>query len=330
VHVTAINVLLEADRVHFFSDGGHFAGTQLCHLGGKVFPLPAYDAAMAYSGPSAAAPTLLAEIERSDAASLANLLNRLPGLVAAANRKAAVGRQPFSAVVAGVHGGIACGLAVEEGDTHHFLAPGSFIRSLPSDVAFVLTNLEASGLAMMEDQRRHGVVAGFCQHSVVGHDAFHSRILRRWPDIASGAGSTVQAKIGDLEVDTINFAGSSVTGAVSGATSITVPNTAGFPVIFSAFCNWTYRGDTTNSAGTVTLLIRRQSDSKLIATNTTGRAGLSALVGPFGFSIGGIDDDAPAGNVVYTLSATGAGSGGPPPGQVNVSGARLTGVYAKK
>lgn len=327
--MTAINVLLETDRVHFFSDGGHFAGHNqvLCQFGNKVMPLPLYNAAMTYSGPSAGAPALLAEIEGSAAPTLADLLSRLPVLVAAANRKAAVGRQAFSAIVAGVEGGMACGVAIEEGGAQHLLAPGSFVRSLASDVPFDPSDPEASGLAMMEDQRRQGVVAGWCQHSVVRHNSFQSRILRRWSDTLAAARPTVQAKIGTLQVNTINFADSSVTGAVQGSDSVSVPNAGGYPVILSASLLYTYKGSGTTSGLKVTGTIVR-SDSKVIVQRAVERTG-PGTSGPHGFSFGGLDSDAPT-SATYTFVASLAGYGDPPIGSGTISNKLITGLYTKK
>lgn len=329
--MTAVNLLLEADQVHFFSDGGHYGDGQVCHLGGKVLPLPAYNAAMAYSGPSAGALALLVEIERSNVPTLAALLNRLPRLVAGANRKAGVGRHPFSAIVAGVERGLACGIAIEEGGTHHFLMPGSFLQSLITDVAFDPRDLVGSGLAMMEDQRRHGIVAGWCQHSVISRDAFHSRILRRWPAALGGGRATAQAKIGTLQVNTINVADAAVTGVVTGTTAVTVPNAAGYPIILTGSCQYSYKIPGSTNGVIVAGTITRTSDGKVIAERSIGHA--APPVGTFGavgFSMGGLDGDAPSASVAYSFSVVLTGYGDPPGGSGSVSNLIFSGLYTKK
>lgn len=329
--MTAINVLVGTDRVHFFSDGGHFADNRLCHLGGKILHLPAYDAALAYSGPSVGALALLAEIERSPAPTLAALLNRLPGLVDVAHRKAGIGQHPFSAIVAGVERGLACGVAIEEGGAHHFLMPGSFIRSLATDVAFDPQDLVGSGLAMMEDQRRHGVVAGWCQRSVVGRDAFHSQILRRWPATLAGGAETTQAKIGTLQVNTINFADTSVTGVVTGTTTVNVPNAAGYPVILTGSCQYSYKIPGSTNGVIVAGTITRTSDGKVIAERSVGHAAPpTGSFGAVGFSMGGLDGDAPSGSVAYAFSVSLVGFGDPPGGSGSVSSHIFSGLYTKK
>lgn len=175
--MTALNVLLAADEVHFFTDGGNYDRDTLefLHLGSKLCYLPQYDAVLAWSGPSALGSTLLPTVERSGCEGLWGLCAVLPDLV----RGLGV-LDRHSVVLAGV-AGLAIGVAVEEDGREASLRPGSYVVSLPSDAGFDPDDVRGSGLAMVRSQRMTGLVHGFCLHTVVGADRCSSEVLERWP-----------------------------------------------------------------------------------------------------------------------------------------------------
>lgn len=108
-------------------------------------------------------------------------------------------------------GGVALGVTVEERGVVSHLLSGSFVRSLQTDVQFEPNDIASRGLTMIEDQRRHGIVAGFCEHSRVRQGEFRSQTQRRWgEDHTEIVRTTVQAKIGTLQVNTIHIAGTRI------------------------------------------------------------------------------------------------------------------------
>jgi hypothetical protein len=71
-------------------------------------------------------------------------------------------------------------VAAEEGLRYSLLGPGNFVKSLPSAVEFDMRDVRGSGLAMVRDQRRTGVVHGFCVHTVLTESSFCAEIAERW------------------------------------------------------------------------------------------------------------------------------------------------------
>jgi hypothetical protein len=177
--MTAINLYLAPDAAHFFTDAGNYdAGTlELRHLGGKLFPLPQFDAALAWSGPSALIASLIPAIERANAESLPDLLLRLPEAVSELRCPV-----PFSVLLAGVAGDAAIGIAVQEGERSTMLAAGDSVKSIPSAIRFDPLDVVGSGLAMMRDQRFSGVVHGYCLLTVIRAGSLVSQVIERWDE----------------------------------------------------------------------------------------------------------------------------------------------------
>jgi hypothetical protein len=173
-----MNILLLDRAVHIFTDGGHYEdGTlELRYLGGKVHYLPAQGAALAWSGPSALGPALVLATERYGARDLPGLLSAVPSLA-----EGCAGGEAYSVIVAGVLGGAALAVAAEEGGRSQLLGPGHFVKSIPSLIDFDAADVRGSGLAMVRDQRRSGVVHGFCVWTVVEEDSLRSEVVERWP-----------------------------------------------------------------------------------------------------------------------------------------------------
>jgi hypothetical protein len=177
--MTAINLYLTPDAVHFFTDGGNYdAGTlELRHLGGKMFPMPQFDAALAWSGPSDLIAPLIPAIERAGAHSLSDLLSRLSDIVSGLRCHAR-----FSVLVAGAEYGVSQGVAIQEGGRVSRLSAGDSVKSLPSQCRFDQGDIAASGLAIMQDQRSSGVVHGFCLHTEIRAGHLASTVLQRWSE----------------------------------------------------------------------------------------------------------------------------------------------------
>jgi hypothetical protein len=172
--MTAINVFIAADAAHIFTDGGNYdAGSlEFRHLGGKLFHLPQYGAALAWSGPSSLGPKLVPAIGGSGASGLTALCSILPPIVASIGRD-----DPHSVIIAGA----GVGMTVEEGGRASFLTVGGYLKTIPSAMRFDKADIRGSGLAMMCDQRSSGVVHGFCLYTRVSRDRMISEVIERWP-----------------------------------------------------------------------------------------------------------------------------------------------------
>lgn len=328
--MTAINVVLLPGVAHVFADGGHYDGKVLRRIGSKVYALPRLNAVLAWSGPSFDADCVLNAIARCRAASLPDLIDRLPAAVALMGWQ-----HPFSAIVVGVYMREAMGVAVEEGGRVNNLSASSVIRTLSSPVKFDPTDIVGSGIAMMEDQRaRHGVAAGFIEHIEIG-ERITARALRHWPDlVAGGAGLTHAVKIGDLEVDTINFKPQSVTGAVtrSGNGSITIPNASSFPVTLTALVNYAYYGNGSSNGARCTMSIVRTRGSVTLAdvSGPNHSGSTSGVQVPGTLSAVAIDSDA-APSDVYTFTAAQETTGsGPGAFGIIITSSSCNGFYTKK
>ena len=171
--MTALNVYIAPDAAHIFTDGGNYdGGLALHHLGGKLFHLPQFGAALAWSGPADLGPALIPAVEGWGASSLSALCSHLPAIVASLGLS-----KPHSVIVAGVGKGV----AIEEGGRSAHLSAGDSVKSIPSAVPFDPTDIAASGLAIMRDQRSSGVVHGFCLHTEIRADSLRSEVIERWP-----------------------------------------------------------------------------------------------------------------------------------------------------
>lgn len=228
--MTAINLLCMPEAVHLFTDAGHFLNdADLVALGGKAIPLPRWNAVAVFHGPSLGGPALAQLME----CNTGGWEDALTSAVASIERSGALGGRPFSAILAGHDGQQPFGMAVEEKGKVHRLGVGSLIKALPCEASFDVSNIEGSGVRMMEEQRqRYGVVAGWCDYTCIGPRGIAGpRQLRRWSDvILSGSGPLSSAKIGDLEVDTLNIDFFAITGFVTGTGSVVVPNPKALPV----------------------------------------------------------------------------------------------------
>jgi hypothetical protein len=177
--MTAINLYLAVDAAHFFTDGGNYDAETLefRHLGGKLFPLPQFDAVISWSGPSALIAPLIPAIERVGATSLGYLLACLADAVHSL-------RCPdrFSVIAAGVQGGKSLGIAIQEGGRANILTPGNSVKSVPTTLSFDPADIAGSGLAIMQDQRSSGVVHGYCLHTIVRPGHLVSKVLERWSE----------------------------------------------------------------------------------------------------------------------------------------------------
>ncbi|WP_024585998.1 hypothetical protein [Aliihoeflea sp. 2WW] len=270
--MTAVNVLLTADEVHVFSDGGHYdpAGN-IVRVGAKTFHLPRYDAILAFSGPTGAIPEILRRIEEADIASLAGLCAAAAVLLAGAVPI----EMAYSVILAGIEDGETVGVALEERGRVHQLGPGSMVRSLSCHITFDPLDIVGSGRRMMAQQRaEHGVVAGFCLHSCLSRGALSSYVLDRWPILmAKPFRPSFAAKIANLEVDTINIANNAALAVVTGTSSIGVPNPMAAPVKLFASGTANYRN--TGSSGSVQfeIRIRASTGNRILAIYTFTRAG---------------------------------------------------------
>jgi hypothetical protein len=173
-----MNVLLGRSEVHFFTDGGNYEGStlELRDLGGKIHFLPAWGAAIAWCGPVGLGHSLLRATEKCHSRDLPGLLHAVPALA-----EGCAGGEAYSVIVAGVLGGAALAVAAEEGGRSQLLGPGHFVKSIPSLIDFDAADVRGSGLAMVRDQRRSGVVHGFCVWTVVEEDSLRSEVVERWP-----------------------------------------------------------------------------------------------------------------------------------------------------
>lgn len=273
--MTAINVLLTESEVHVFSDGGHYdAAGNIVRVGAKTMHLPRYDALVAFSGPSGAFPAIMRRLEETNCQSLSQLC----AIAEVALAGSIPLRVPYSIIIAGVENGIPIGVAIEENGTSHWLGVGSMVRSLECDERFDIADIIGSGRRMMEAQRRaHGVVAGFCLHTRLAEGALSNQVLDRWPIMmANPTPVSFAAKIGDLQVDTINIANNAALAVASGTTSISAPNPMAAPVKVFAFGTAQYRN--TGSSGTVqfSILVRAATGNRILATYSFSRSGSSS------------------------------------------------------
>lgn len=272
--MTAVNVLLTADEVHVFSDGGHYdpAGN-IVRVGAKTFHLPRYDAILAFSGPTGSIPEILRRIEEAEFPTLAGLCSAAAVILAGA---VPIG-VAYSVILAGVEDGSAVGVALEERGRVHRLGPGSMIRSLSCDLAFDPLDIVGSGRRMMDQQRvRHGVVAGFCLHTCLSQGALSSHVLDRWPvQMARPLRSSFAAKIANLEVDTINIANNAALAVVTGTSSIGVPNPMAAPVKLFASGTANYRNTGASGSVQFDIRIRASTGNRILAIYSFSRSGNS-------------------------------------------------------
>lgn len=304
--MTAINLLCMSDAVHLFTDAGHFLNdADLVALGGKAIPLPRWNAVAVFHGPSLGGRALAQLLE----CATGGWEEALTSAVASIERSGALGDRPFSAILAGHDGQQPFGMAIEENSRVHRLGVGSRIRSLPVDTDFDLTDIPRSGLAMMEEQRqRYGVVAGWCDYTRIGPRGIEGpRQLRRWSDvILSGTGPLSSAKIGELEVDTLNIDLNAVTGFVTGTNSAVVPNDAAMPVqLFWHVDVSVTAGGQTGGTTTITVVVKRSRGSKEIYRRTGSWTNTGTS---FSINAQALDLTAAVGDT-YQFSTSGTASG---------------------
>ena len=326
--MTAINVLLEPHRAHVFADGGHFSGKVLRRIAVKTYPLPDYNAVLAWSGPSDDVCYVLNAVKLSGAATLPDLLIKLPTMIAGLGWK-----HPFSAILVGVFGGAAMGVTVEQEGKVTPLAAWNTVRALPSAVQFDPADIVGSGLRMMDDQRSvHGIVAGFVQHVVVEADRIDARVLKRWPDLVIGGGlQTHAAKITELEVDKITFdklalnatIGCMVSSIVNGG-SVVVPNEEDLPVIFSIYFQTIYTGSGGSSWARLNWALTRTRGSVQAASGGVSKQGSSSYT--IYMNSSGIDSTS-ENNDTYTLNLTVSTLNG---GNMAASNGKLKATYIKR
>lgn len=304
--MTAVNVCLDSDGVHFFTDGGHFDGSgALVQVGSKVMHLPRYDAALTLSGPSDALPRLLEAIERSNATDLSSLCEALPGMV---ERIIGAG-VPYSVILAGID----LGVALEENGKAHRLGPGSVIRSPACHLHFDAEDIAGSGLAILERQKaEHRLVGGLGQHSIVRSGSFESRTVARWPIELARQARSVAAKIDDLQVDTIHVANFAVNGIVSGASAIFVPNELPQPIKIIASAVATYQATTGDSKFSAQCNVVKASNGQVIGSGTVAFAGATGgSTQTQIFAVSAVDTSSPSGETysVVTQALESAGVG---------------------
>jgi len=304
--MTAINVLVGYGETHLFADTGHYnpATKRLNHLAQKVYPLPEQDALLAWSGVSSVGSLLATEIRQSGISSILELIRSLPDIV---RRLPILGR--FSAIAVGA----GCGISVEQGDKIHYLTPGTFIRSLPASTVLDPSNLNtlrASAVELMKEQRQtSGVVFGECQYWHIGGRRATMQILHDWRDTPEKilVPSTLAAKIGDLQVDRINFAANAVTGIVEGDDEVTSLGDGTFPNIVNANINCTYHGTGSGAYGNLECRVTYQGSTGVIATGIRNFSGsgfttITLRIYSVDFNLGA--------NQAYKISAIGNGSTG--------------------
>lgn len=173
--MTAVNVFIDADACHVFTDGGHWhTSGLLVKIESKIRRIPAINSALMFCGPSDGLDIIHASItERySDYQSAALALSGVS--------ESASNGEPYSSILVSWSGqpvGIACQERWRRSDLH----VGSSVKSLPTAIQFDPARVVESGVAMMEDQMaRTGFVAGFCEYTKINRTGIRSQIVRRW------------------------------------------------------------------------------------------------------------------------------------------------------
>lgn len=325
--MTAINVILEHDKAHVFSDGGHHEGQVLRYIAPKVFALDGLNMVFAWSGVSYRAEHIMSALAAAGATTVEMLFLRLPAVLEGMRIP-----EPFSAIFVGVERGVSVGMIVERkmsGEVVTYrLKPWSTVKYPSTPVEFDIRDIAGSGVRMMQDQRdRHRIVAGYVQHTVIESSGIRSAFLRNWPDlVAGGAGITHALKIEDLTVDTIKFDNNATLGVASRSSfgALTIPNVAETPVLFSMMAGVTYSGTAGLSYGQLRLIITRTRGSDVVAVGQyykTGNVALTLTIGAAGA------DQSSQNNDEYTLSSqTFSGEGG----SIGVTSIIFKAVYRKK
>lgn len=260
--MTAINALLFGNKIHVFSDGGHYRNG-LQFIGSKVRYIPQLDALLTYSGPSEGLDITLNRLERYNPSNLYHACDILPHLVHKADK--------FSAVLMGITPEGAYGVTVEEDYGLNKLGDMSYVKSLECPTGFDIFDIEGSGLKIVEEQRlMYPVVGAYCQYSVLERDKFYNRILKRWNDKPKNLHvQTRAAKIQDLTVTTLNITNNAITGLVESTTSAVVPNASGYMIIVTAVVTAHYLGTQAGSTALYEISVTRSRDSKLLFTKST-------------------------------------------------------------
>lgn len=260
--MTAINLALTPSDIHIFTDGGHFVGEHLRYLGSKVHRLSHLDAALTVSGPSSMARSILERVEQAGFLDLSEAMRAFPAICKQH------GSDCFSAVLVGFDNGLPVGIAVEEGGRVHTLVPGSVIKSMPSEYSFSADDLPGSGLTMVLDQRqRHGLVAGFCEHTVLKPQSMLSNILHRWDDIPAQCRAS---KIGKLAVERIKINNSAVSGTGEFQGTGIVPNPASHAIALTGAVTAVVNGNFITDPS-ISWTMTRSRDGKIM---TEGSASL--------------------------------------------------------
>jgi len=331
--MTAINAVVLANEAHLFTDAGHYDPNSLIlrSIGGKVHILARIPAVVAFTGPSRGGEAILRELERRDATDPFAAIQAFCGAVGEEIKREKIeGR--YSALLLGAQRGV----VIDEAGKLTPLFPGRVIKSLPSPIRFDPEDVVSSGLAMVIDQRaRHGVVSGYCQHTVVRESGITSRILHRWPDVPVAAeAATIAAMIADLTVDTINFAPGAVTGVVSasgsasdiqaGNVSVNCPNPFGFPIKILTDIAYSYSGTAGSSSASIEIIINRDGAQLYDKTITfTGSGSKSSNLAP------AFLDQTTAGHT-YSMKITVHGDPNGSGGIASASGGNLVCLYTQK
>lgn len=205
--MSAINVLIQTDRVHLYSDGAIYQPDgQLSGIGPKVRLLPHINAAMAMRG------SFLGLAPIAEELSVAPSFDRLKEGIVDCLKKCAVAYghlisqcsagPDFEVVIAGISE--TTGPSAYLVPSHaHYGAPWSIVdleglsATPTSDVVHQrICELAAGrsadqldpvadGVTIMEAQRKAkdgAFVGGFAQLTTIDADGVHSRVIHRWPD----------------------------------------------------------------------------------------------------------------------------------------------------
>lgn len=114
------------------------------------------------------------------------------------------------------------------------------------------------------------------------------------------------AKIGNLEVDTLNIAEAAINGfvLVTANANMNVPNAELRPIMLFARCIATYNGSSAGATGSAELKIQRTTaPASVIHTETINFAGNGSIVNTLEFAA--LDPPGAASSVSYACSAVG-------------------------
>ena len=204
--MTAINAFATSDAVHIFSDGGwHDPATgALLGIGGKVYALPDYNAAIAATGSSIVGQMLssyLIEHRFADFGSLAAALPEWTKACVELSKTLPGGRDwgKFDVILGGWSKVTGPGIHLLKGysdggwpayrsvELKRYMRPSvGVIPELPAESVgefglYLLTKQRATECVLPTGERRF-VVHGFAQHTSISVEGISMSVLEHWPD----------------------------------------------------------------------------------------------------------------------------------------------------